>query len=677
MISKYILPWFGGTSAVWITAMLFFQTALLLGYFYVFLISRLAIKIQFAIQMLLVFCIGFNLLLPVLHTRPAILPDINSFQLNTGSPIALVLEILFVTIGTPYLLLSTTSIVLQKWYGILYRQKSPYLFYALSNTASLLAVISYPFVFEPNYTLNAQAILWTCIFLCYCMVLLIGCISASILFYPASKKEKSPAAVYPDKISLRSILPWICFPALSSLLLLSITNLLTQSVASVPFLWLLPLCLYLLSFILTFSGKRWYLRNLYAYLFLATAFLSLVFTITDIPSLATGILVYSLTLFCACMLCHGEVYGKRPPAGQLDTYYLCLAFGSAISSVFVGVIAPLFFHGIWEIYIAFYLMFLLAISVLLQDDYSFVSRHAHRFFTTQKEIYAAAIVLFPVCIFAVGLVLNSGSNYTSVTVWRSFYGVLTVNKKVIGNITGTYIKHGNIIHGAQLSGVYRKIPTTYYSQKSGIGLIIQSLRKYKKNINVGVIGLGAGTLAAYGQKNDTFTFYELNPQIIQISRNEFTYLKDTPAKIVIVQGDGRLSMEKEIGQKNLNKYDILIVDAFSDDAIPPHLLTTEALSLYLKRLVYPSGILAFHISNNFIDLKPVLVSAAHYFKLSYAVIHTPTSGVGTEAEWMFLSYNSKLFQEPLIAKAKFPDSRQYNHVNLWTDQYSNLFQVLK
>ncbi len=678
IISKYILPWFGGSSAVWITAMLFFQIFLLFGYFYVFLLSLLSLKKQIIFHGIFLLIALFGVLLSLGSSQIPILPDIKYILSDNFTPIIQVLWILTFTVGLPYLILSTTSILLQKWFGITNPNKSPYLFYSLSNFASLFALLSYPFLVEPFFQLKTQGLVWSIAFIIYGLFLALCCIQLYFSTLKTKQNILKAKNTIKDikKISRKTLFLWILLPAIASLMLLSSTNLLTQSVAPVPFLWLLPLSIYLISFIICFSGK-WYFRNLYAYISLILGFFALAFMFGNIPSLIIGVTVYSLMLFSACMLCHGELYALRPAPNHLDSYYLFIAIGSAVSGIIVGIIAPLFFKGIWETYIGFYLTFLLTIWILVHYKNSFFYNRLKFFANSDKEAYVFALIAYPTTVIITSLALNilSGDNPLKQKIWRNFYGILSIKHKSIKNNNLTTLSHGNILHGSQFSGKLQHEPTSYYGKKSGIGLAILNHPKYGKNLRMGIIGLGAGTLASYGTKGDTITFYEINPTVVEIANTQFTYLKNSKAKIHTAIGDGRLSLQNEGDGKK--KYDFLILDAFSDDSIPLHLFTKEAFSLYLKKINFPEGIIAIHISNQYIDLKPVLYQVAQNYRLRYAFIHTQGSFPDMASEWALLSFDKKFFDIPAIAHAKYPDNKKYKKISLWTDNYSNLFQVLK
>lgn len=678
IISKYILPWFGGASAVWITAILFFQTLLLLGYLYVYLLSFLSLKKQTILHGLIIVSASIATILILKNNHIPVLPGIES-KLNANySPIIQVLWILFLGTGITYFLLSTTSILLQKWYGITFHGKSPYIFYSLSNLASLLALLTYPVLVEPFFHLASQGTIWSIGFIIYGILMLICCIQIFLLNFkkhhlqPGLKKE-----AISNKIGKRKIALWIFLPALSSLMLLSTTNLLTQSVASVPFLWLIPLSIYLISFIFAFGGNKWYKRNLYAYVSLLSGFLCIVFIFSNIPTVIIGIIIYSLMLFSACMLCHGELYQIRPESQHLDLYYLLLSFGSALSGIFVGIIAPLFFNGIWEIYIGFYLTFILTVWTLLYYKNSFLYRHIRLIFLSDKEAFIFSMVAFPLTILGMFVLLNllSGNNITSIKTWRSFYGVIMVKHNT--SLNSNVLVYGNIVHGNQFMGKHKNEPTTYYGKKSGIGIVLKNSPVFHRKINIGVIGLGTGTMATYGKIGDTVTFFDINPQIIQIARNNFTFLQDSKASIHITEGDGRLSLEKEILQ-NKQKYDLIVIDAFSDDSIPVHLLTKEAFDVYRKRLNPEKGIIAIHISNRYIDLKPVLYKIGNYYKMKYASFYNQKTDLYNSAsEWVLLTNDDTLFKIPAISKSISNKNKKLKDISLWTDNYSNLFQVLK
>lgn len=671
IIGKYILPWFGGTSGVWLTSLLFFQILLLLGYSYSYLLSRFSLKAQTIIHCLLTFLTTLILSSLFFNWSSPITPSIDLKLPDTISPIVQVLTFLFISVGLPYFLLATTSTVLQNWFGLVVYKKSPYLLYAFSNAGSLLGIMSYPFIMEPFLSLQVQGIWWSIGFLLYGIILLYCCLK---IFFSKQKNKTIAVDAAVAPIKKRVIGYWLFLSTTSSIMLMAVTSLLTQAVAPIPFLWLLPLGLYLLSFILCFSDDNWYWRNFYAYLFLTTGPLALVFTQSSAPTIWIGISVYSLALFSICMLCHGELYKRKPPSQQLNIFYLILALGGALGGIFVGIIAPLLFNGFWEIYVGFYLSLLLSFFVLVKYRNSSMYRKMHTFFFSSHEFYFFVLIGVPMIIFSVALTITVISGYDSVKTWRNFYGVLTYKTKQVGNETQAYLIHGRIIHGMQYFGKRQTEPVSYYHPRSGVGLLMASYPRDEKGIRVGVVGLGAGVLAAYGKKGDYYKFYDINPQVVDVAKNQFTYLKDSPATIDIALGDGRLVLEQEI-QKKKEPYDILVVDAFSDDAIPVHLLTKEALQIYLKRLS-SNGVLAFHISNNYLELKHIIAALAKDAQLEMSLIVSPTKGDYPRTEWVLLTRNKQFLSIPAIAVVESKNV-MYKDISAWTDTYSNLFQILK
>lgn len=678
VISKYILPWFGGTSAVWTTALLFFQFLLLVGYFYVFLLSRLTVKKQVLLHMLLLTAgISTVFMLFFLWQAP-ILPGIGWKLPDAYSPIIQVLGLLFISVGLPYFILSTTSVLLQKWFSLLQPAKSPYILYALSNVASLTAILSYPVLIEPLLKLHTQGIFWSFGYLSYSIFFLIAS-ALTITKYKKQQSNRNPTGTLFEikDVTRLQIIFWFLLPAISSIMLLSVTNLLTQYVAPIPFLWMLPLSLYLASYILTFSNSKLYIPNLYAYIYLILMPFGFLFTLLGTLNLIFGIIICSLLLFSCFMLCHGEVYRLRPHPKQLDLFYLANATGSVIGALIVSIIAPLFFKGLWETYLGLYLTYVIVIAILLHYKNSFLYRHMHILFVTRKEA-AIALSLLPVFVFACLAVLTQVENNTLATYkWRNFYGVLSINKKVIKGDTFLFFNHGNILHGLQYTtGPKRYEPNSYLHKKSGVGLALTNYPRSKNGMRVAIMGLGVGTLATYGQKGDFYRFYEINPQVVDIANKYFTYLQDTKAATDIVLGDARLSLLKENSGKKQEKYDVLIMDAFTSDAIPVHLLTKEAFAIYLDRIITPKGVIAVNISNMYIDLKPVLMRIANYYGLNSAFILTQGKDENFKAEWALLTYNKDFLKIPVIEQAK-TKNWQTKQVDMWTDDYSNLFQILR
>lgn len=680
LIGKYILPWFGGTSFVWITSLLFFQTMLLAGYLYSFMLSRVSLRIQFILHGMLVLISAATIYSLFAQWHSPITPGINMKLPETFSPALQVLAILTISVGLPYFLLSTTSTILQHWFSIMPHKKSPYPLYALSNVGSLLAICAYPFLIEPFFTIQNQGRVWSGIFILLCALLLF-CIIQMILLLPDiksnkknTKEEKHSTSVI-NTISNKKIYLWLLYPATSSIILTAVTHQLTQGIAPIPFIWLLPLGLYLLSFILCFSEKNFYNRNIFTYVFLLCSLfiISLVIT-SSLISLIPELLFYTILLFSAFMICHGELFRARPHAAQLNIYYLIMSAGSVLGSIIVAIIAPLFFIGLyWEFLLGLYIVTMIAILLPIQDTHSFFSKKFVPPFISEPEKRRFFLTLVTVVYLFIASLTFITQYRNAQGVWRNFYGILrvVVNEK----IQMRCLSNGKITHGCQPINTAEKMkPTMYYGEKS-VGLAFSSIRnEVKKPLRIGVIGLGVGTVATYGKTGDRITFYELNPLDVAIAKNYFTYLSDTNADVSINIGDGRNALEKELQQNQKNHFTIFIMDAFNDDAIPVHLLTKEAFGLY-KAHMDTKGIIAIHISNSYIDLIPVVSKAAAYHKLHVVFTDTPASNtMESRSKWAFLSEDKKLLETPEIKKVQISGS--IKNIDLWTDDYSNLFQIL-
>ena len=651
LFAKLILPWFGGSAAVWATCLVFFQSALLLGYLYADVTTRrLTPPRQSALHIgLLLASLLFLPIAPHLSVRP-----------NYGSdPTWRILALLTSSIGLPFLLLSATSPLVQVWYARGRSSESePYHLFALSNLASLLALLSFPLLIEPRITSHTQAMLWSVLFAAFALL-------CSLVAWVARRGTPSLAvpAANPAETSVspspRDQLLWLCLSACGSMLLLSITNHLTENVAPVPLLWISPLALYLLTFALAFNRRNLYSRWLMVRL-LAVALGSLGYAIYD-PSFTESIQV-SVPLFCACLFlccffCHGELVKRRPAASHLTSFYLMISLGGALGAIFVGLLAPHIFPAIYEFPLTLLLTALLAAVVLWPQGW------------LTRVFWAAAAVGM-----AFVLVRNVRSYEKSAIVMvRSFYGALRV-KEFHNWLNEPYreLYNGKIEHGAQFVHAPQSLlPTTYYSSDSGVGLALDRCCGGPKR--VGMIGLGAGTVAAYGKPGDYFRFYEINPQIVTIARNSFSYLRDTQASTDIVMGDARLSLESEPPQQ----FDVLAVDAFSGDAIPVHLLTKEAFALYLHHLK-PDGILAIHTSNTYLDLAPVVQLLANDSGYPVRFITTDDNlrKLVDTSDWVLITHN-KLFLDDLDASVLSEPITVPPRLRLWTDDFNNLFQILK
>ncbi|MGH8724975.1 MAG: hypothetical protein ACREU1_08965, partial [Burkholderiales bacterium] len=529
IIAKQILPWFGGSAAVWTTCLVFFQSVLLAGYAYADLTTRLGARRQ---AMLHVVLLGASLAsLPILAAsgwKPQ----------GDEQPILRILLLLGATIGLPYFLLSTTTPLLQAWYWRRFRSVVPYRLFALSNLASLLALLGFPVLFEPAFDLKSLGWAWSFLFAGFALL----CAATAWLSMNGFEPESAASARTAATVPARNQLQWLGLSAMGSVMLLAVTNHITQNISSVPFLWVLPLALYLASFILSFDHPRWYLRRAFivALVVLAPAMAY------AIPSLDLQLAapLYLGGLFVACMFCHGELARLKPDPSHLTRFYLMISLGGALGAVLVAIAAPLLLSGYFELGIA-----LVALTALLV-------------FRLQGLERGIALALTLATAVLVGRGVQEYSEGVRV-MERDFYGVVRTADHLTP-VPYRSMYHGAIMHGGQLLGdSFRNTPADYFGPGSGYGRVFGSLRELqpKKPIAVGVIGLGAGVVASWMRPGDRLVFYEISPRVIDIAQREFTFLQDTSAKTEIVLGDGRLSLEREPPRG----YDVLGIDAFSGD----------------------------------------------------------------------------------------------------------------
>ncbi len=683
LMGKYILPWFGGASAVWSGAMLFFQTLLLAGYSYSHgLVARLPLRSQGLVHIGLLALSLIVFLLCSFAWQTPITPGAEWQPRPGDNPILRILAVLAVSVGLPYLTLTTTGPLLQAWFSRVLPGRSPYWLYALSNLGSLLALLCYPLLIEPLLTVRVQAILWSAGYLLF--ALSCGRIARQIARLPREWDERTgaratnhPVALSPQRTEVRTALHWpfwLALPACASLLLLATTNQMTQDIAVIPFLWVLPLALYLLSFILCFSEPSWYSRSYVYGLLVASLLYCWVLIERARLHIVIQLAVYALLLFCACMICHGEMVRLRPAPEHLTGFYLAISLGGALGSIFVNLIAPLIFNNFWEFPLGLTLCWLLLFAVLWKER-SLLRRRRRAL----PPDWAMAATLAAVV--TVSLLYVRAYNQRALYTRRNFYGALWVVKRPVegANAWIYELGHGVVLHGAQYtSGEHRREPISYYGQESGGGLVLRYLPRDADGLRVGLIGLGVGTLAAYGQPGDTFRFYEINPDVIRLAEGEggyFSYLADSPARVEIVPGDGRLSLQRELETQGSQRYDVLVLDAFSGGAIPVHLLTRESFVLYLEHLT-PDGVLAVHISNRHLNLQPVVARLAAHFGLHTALVESSGDGQARiNSTWVLATHDAAFLQQPEVARHCRPVAEDAR-VRLWTDDYSNLFQIL-
>jgi SAM-dependent methyltransferase len=731
VIAKIILPWFGGSAAVWTTCLLFFQMVLLLGYLYAHAVVR---YLKPRMQML----VHAGLLLVSAAALP-IYPKLSWKPTGGEEPTFAILKLLMLSVGLPYFLLSTTGPLIQAWYARRFKGAMPYRLYALSNAGSMFALISYPALFEPVFGTHKEATIWSIAY----GVFIVLCGFAAFRSGSDVTAANAGDEAGEHRPGLRQYVLWMALPACASVLLLATTNHLSQNVAAIPFLWVLPLSIYLLTFILCFEGSGWYRRNPYLQLLaVAVASMALADTVDASGAVPIKILVplFSMGLYTCCMVCHGELARLKPHPRYLTHFYLMISAGGAVGGLFVGLLAPHVFRALYEFQLGIAACAILTLIVLQGDsEYSWfrqllppwrlllsgaalavaayvaynmrgplldiAGKVAHRFSGENEPrgvenwmvltlmLACAILVLIAarggrvrgnlramaaemVALVLIGYIGYHMRQLTAdyrLTV-RNFYGSLRVRDS--GSPTELdatrTLTHGTINHGEQfLNPARRDLPTTYYGPGTGVGLAITEKGKGHA-IRVGVIGLGTGTLAAYGREGDYFRFYEINPLVLNVARTQFTFLNDCKAKLDVAMGDARLSLEKEPDEH----FDVLAVDAFSSDSIPVHLLTYEAIQLYFRHL-NPDGILAVHISNRYLDLEPVLKGEVAALQKTARLIDNEedeSQDVFT-ATWVLIANPATGFNAEEMSKSTEVASKR--NVRLWTDDYSNLFQILK
>lgn len=726
IVSKSILPWFGGSAAVWTTSMLVFQVLLLGGYIYSHVISaRLSAVEQTRIHLALL-SIAFLVVLTLSFLWPsAITPGASWKPQPGGDPTRNVVAIILVSAGLPFFVLSTTGPLLQRWFAGLGGGSGTYKLYSISNLGSLLGLLAFPFLLEPTLRMKTQGTLWTILFWGF----VAGC--ATCAWKARKAPEETHTTVNPategTQTSVLNYALWFLLAACPSSLLLATTNLLCQEVTSVPLLWVLPLSLYLLTFILCFDNPRWYQRSIFHPLFGVALFLTCAALI--VGDMQTPTILLPVLLFLGCMICHGELVRLKPGVKRLTSFYLTISAGGAAGGIFVGIVAPHLFTFFTEFQWTLAAMVILLLVCLFLDPASWIFERDFRVpaglvvgvilaaylgglwlpdvqqLLVKLRFYPIALLLGAfvvlssyllgrghsshargfrfvqvcvVCIAVLAMVALERSTHSILEPYlssRNFYGVI----RVFRTRRGRMLMHGRTLHGAQLDPPYEREPITYYGKKSGIGILLENHPKRSvpgENLRVGLVGLGAGTLAAYGRPGDYFRYYEINPDVVQLSAGPkpvFTYLRDSAAHVDVELGDARLLLEQELAHGQPQKFDVLVLDAFSGDAIPVHLLTREAFETYWQHLDPDHGIIAVHISSRHINLFPVLQGTVAYFHADSVTDVNTADDPFTTSCWVFLARNPGDLNIPgLPHAAPMPFAPR-----LWTDDYSDIFRLIQ
>ena len=693
LIGKYILPWFGGAPAVWTTCMLFFQVLLLAGYGYAHFSARwLKPRAQALVHLLL--------LIAAMALLRNITPA-DSWKPSDGAdPTLRILGLLLASIGLPYFVLAATSPLMQHWFSRTHPGVSPFRLYALSNIGSMLALLSYPVYFETHYTRPAMAQIWAA-------GLVIFAISSGLCLWKlwrTAGAATAPAdqAIRPDaaRPGRMQKLLWLLLPACASVLLLATTNMICQEVAVIPFLWVLPLALYLLSFIICFDSPRWYGRLPWAVALAAAlaGMCGMIFQGTE-ASMFLQLLIYPAGLFICCMVCHGELYRLRPDPRQLTGFYLMIAGGGALGGIFVALIAPLIFNDYYELHWGLFLCGLLFLVVCRLKK----KPEGQRTGAARGDARPTAAGMAGQIVWAAGLVALGAALWqqahtqahpivkpaaatgrhpfakTLVERSRNFYGVLAVYRHEATELNTHLMEfsHGRTMHGMQFTDPERaRWATSYFSEVSGIGLLLHAQPAGHRRI--GVVGLGAGTLATYVQPGEYLHLYEINPEVLRLAAKWFTYLTNCQGKLEMTLGDARLALEKEPPQN----FDLLVLDAFNSDAPPVHLLTQEAFAIY-ERHLKTNGMIAVNVSNKRVNLEPVIANLAREFHYQMVIVDNPVPP-GKQwimsASWALLAREGsgeKIIHSPAIQLASRPPLTNAVNIRLWTDDFASLFQILR
>lgn len=699
LISKFILPWFGGSPSVWTTCMLFFQLVLFGGYAYAHLLTRyLSHRAQAIVHLSL-------MALAILLMLPTIAPSVAWKPLDSSNPTGRILLLLMAKVGLPYFVLSTTGPLVQAWFAHTWPGRSPYRLYALSNFGSLAALVTFPFVFEPAFASDTQAGLWTAAFGLFAVLCGLSAVWVFGLRHHSGESAESddgpesPAGgLLTDAAAVGTTLTspsparralWIALPACASLMLLATTNFVCQDVAVMPFLWVIPLSLYLLTFIISFDHPRWYrplgmsiatlvlavlsAGGAYAILYWANTHLGGPDHLNFVQELA----LYFSTMFCACLMCHGQLVRLRPDPKHLTEYYLMISAGGAIGGIFVSLIAPQIFdtHFEWTLALAASIVVAATVAISQAKNYYPVAPSA------RPTLKWATYAVVGLAILSGGYWLIQGAAASSDLIYagRNFYGTVSVYESEPNNPERhrrTFFS-GSTAHGKQLvEPGKRRMPISYFAPHTGIGRTLTYFQS-RPDSRVGVVGMGVGVLASYAKPGHYFRFYEINPQVDYIAHNFFTYLGDCEGKVDVVLADARLALEQELAAGNPQRFNVLALDAFNGDAPPVHLLTDEAFKIYLQHL-QPDGVIVVNITNRYINLVPVVNAVAK--KNGLRVTRVMTRGddekMLNRTDFMMLTKNQDFLaaNPPVLVEENVQPEYE---VPLWTDKYSNLFTILK
>jgi hypothetical protein len=709
LIAKTLLPLLGGAPAVWNTCLLFFQTMLLLGYLYALASSRwLSLRSQAAVHISLLLLVAIYL-----FRSPAHAPILTSVQ--QANPTRWLLENLMFSVGPPFFIISASNPLLQGWFSKLKHRLSldPYFLFAASNAGSLLALVAFPLLLEPGLGLNEQYRLWRVGFAVLVTVTSVIALALKPLGSVPGSESDSPATKIPVLRRLR----WLALSFVPSSLMLGVTTYITSDVASAPLLWVIPLALYLLTFVLAFSKKQFASPASLTRPMMVAALVVTLILASGATEPAWALILANLGFFfVAALMCHGRLANDRPPVAHLAEYYLWIAVGGALGSVFNVLVAPNLFTSVLEYPLAIVLACMLlpgespdgnqtsfgmnkkeldVIYPVALYILSVILAIVVAYFRASSSIVNFFIVLgLPLIIvnhffrerpvrFGLGLcaVMLSGAFYAGYTdrklhEVRSFFGTTRVTTDSTDRIANLY--SGNTIHGRQFMDRSRRCePLSYHHENGPLGQVMAVFNAAPANARVAVIGLGVGAMASYSQPGQEWTFYEINPDVINIARDSkyFTYLQNcATGSLNVIEGDARLNLQNAPA----GHYGLIVLDAFSSDAIPVHLITQQALDLYLSKLA-GAGILAFHISNRSLDLKPILADLAQSRNLVCIGFDdlNPGSFEGKDpSQWVVMARSAPEISN-LSINSQWQQLKGRKDRRVWSDDFSNIISAIK
>lgn len=702
LVGQKLLPLFGGGASTWSVCLLFFQTALCVGYAYAHGLEQCRSRSLRACVHLILLTISVSTLIFAIRSTWTVEYD--------RSPVAQILALLSSYLGPPIVVLASTGPLVQSWYGRLFPEANPYRLYALSNMGAILALVGYVLVIHPRLGLESQFI---CLFVGFVVFAslfsILTWIAMSPMLLPTSPAKSSECnseAELEGRGPLHAIAT-LLLPAGSSILLLSTTNHICQDLAPVPLLWVVPLGLFLLSFVIAFDNPRWYHRGAWCFfailsLYIAAGFdhpqswavarwlyelnawffdKQLLSWRPEVP-LPWRIAAHCVALFASCLVLHGELFRLRPTASKLTSYYLLISVGGAIGSAFVNLLAPLVFTSYleWELCVV---AMLLGVSILALGTWHLPRQHSSNSLRPMAIVKTGVALLLAGVLVELVILLQAPQSLTerSVEQSRSFYGALAVIER-LGADSGTQervLLHGSTVHGSQfIDSSRRSWPTTYYSESGGAGRVLNYLRD-KPNLKVAIIGMGIGTLATYAEPNHELRFYEINPQVVSIAESHFSFLstaRERGVRVDTILGDAREVLSREMVTDG-PRFDVIVLDAFSGDSIPIHLLTVEAFELYLMHL-REDGSIAIHVSNRMLDLASVVVKIAEHLgvpSLAIESINDPRRGA-VQSTWIVLSRNSELLKA-LDLHSMPVTAISAGKSSLWTDNHHSLWSVMR